>query len=90
MGSSKCLDPSIFLSFLRKFEIFLPFYYEIDYVKMNSALKMNILLNIYTYPIAVINIKNSICNTVLKSLVENWDHIIFPSLSNPISICPNP
>ena len=51
---------------------------------------MNILLNIYTYPIAVINTKNSICNTVLKSLLENWDRIIFPSLSNPISICPYP
>ena len=37
---------------------------------------MNFLLNIDTYPIPVINMKN-ICNT----LVENWDHIIFPSLS---------
>ena len=52
----KCLEAYIFLSFLRKFKILLPFLFEVfwidnimyifDYVKMNSVLKMNFLLNI--------------------------------------------
>ena len=38
---------------------------------------MSFLLNIDTYFIPVINIKNSYSNT----LVENWERIIFPSSS---------
>ena len=64
---TKCLEAFIFLSFLRNFKILLPFHFVIfcnimyifDYVKMNSVLKMNFLLNIDPYPISVINIKNS-------------------------------
>ena len=44
---------------------------------MNSVLKMNFLLNIDPYTIPVINIKNRYFNT----LVKNWDHTIFLSLS---------
>ena len=66
---AKCLEVFIFLTFLWKFKILLSFLFEVfwidntmyifDYVKMNSVLKMNFLFNIDTYPILVINIKNS-------------------------------
>ena len=65
------LEAFIFLSFLRKFKILFPFFFEVfgltiyyvfDYVKNNSVLKMNFLLNIDTYPIPVININNNYNN----------------------------
>ena len=84
---TKCLEAYIFLSFLRKFKILLPFLFEVfwidnimyifDYVKMNSVVKMNFLLNI-DWPLTQSSISRIvICNT----LMENWDHTIFPSLS---------
>ena len=36
---------------------------------MTSILRMNFLLNIDTYPIPIV---------VCKTLMENWDHIIYP------------
>ena len=52
--------------------------YMFDYVKINFVLKMIFFFfNIDTYPIPVINIKYSICDTI----VESWDHIILPTLS---------
>ena len=66
---AKCLEAFIFLSYLSKFKILLTFLlkvfwiddimYIFDYVKMNSVLKMNFILNIDPYPIPVTNIKNS-------------------------------
>ena len=73
---TKCLEAFIFLSLLRKFKILLPFLLEVfwidnimyifDYVKINSVLKMNFLLNIDPCPIPVMNIQ-VICNTFVVS-----------------------
>ena len=67
-----------------KFKIFLPFFlryfdwnHAFYYVNKFSILKMNFLSNIDTYLSQSLISRIVICNT----LVENWDHIIFPSLS---------
>ena len=67
---TKYLETYIFLSFLRKFKILLYFLFEVfwidnimyifDYKKMNSVLKMNVLLIIDPYTIPVINIKKKL------------------------------
>ena len=47
----------IFLSFMKKFKILLPFLFEaflFDYIKIKSVLKMNFHLNIDTYTFPVI------------------------------------
>ena len=74
----------IFLLFIRKLKILLPFFFEafwidIMYLMMKSILKMNFLLNIETYTFPVIKYQEQLF--VYNTLVENWDHIIFLGLS---------
>ena len=77
----------IFLLFMRKFKILLPFFFEAFWInimylvmqKMKSILKMNFLLNIETYTFAVIKYQEQLF--VYNTLVENWNNVTFLGLS---------
>ena len=48
---------------------------------------MNFPLNVETYTLPVIKYQEQL--SVYNTLVENWDHVIFLGLINPVSICSN-